>query len=81
MCSSVGWLIHENAKRLVVAASISQTEFGNKQYIPVKMIVSRAIIKKAKPPKPKSPRVAKSDSKGDTQGEQPVKHVGKASGD
>ncbi len=38
---SIGWLIHQNTQRIVMASSLATTttQIGNKQYIPVKQIV------------------------------------------
>ncbi len=38
---SIGWLIHKNKQRIVLASSLAATttQIGNKQYIPVGQIV------------------------------------------
>ncbi len=37
---SIGWLVHENKQRVVLASSLATmtTQIGNKQYIPVAQI-------------------------------------------
>jgi hypothetical protein len=43
---SVGWLIHENKDRLVLASCIcpGNNEISNKEYLPIGMIVQRKIL-------------------------------------